>query len=367
MDRIDYQQYDYVHYRVKHLLREWKHLKPHFEAKLAITTSSTVKSLYIHSLYGLATRLDKANADLKSIIDDIHDICKSNGLGTTFIELIYKPNIGGYLRNIATSVTCEIYTLKRKFEGDDNKLPFEALPYEFQSRLVALLPPNDVFAFKFTGKIAAKHVYKRGMWFVNLIVVGNSIHYENVKSSYGGDPAFDISNGSCFLKLNRCYVQGVLCLNIGSPEKYDHAVKIVTGTYIFLELKGVFTWRQAIHLMNVSKNIKYVTLCSRIQLDEEEFDAFFEAVVQWLLEQKNVFTIDIMYVKLDLTFDYDDFFKAVVQWLLQKKGATMIDIQCPDLMDGFDPRLKECVENRTTYNVKFVDGWTVNFRLPQKP
>uniref|UniRef100_A0A7E4VMR8 RNA-dependent RNA polymerase n=1 Tax=Panagrellus redivivus TaxID=6233 RepID=A0A7E4VMR8_PANRE len=298
MNHIDFQKYDYVHYRVKYLLREWNQLKPHFEAKLPLKTSPPVKSLYIHSLYRLATRINNANADLKRSIDNVYDICKIYRLGTVQLaDLVYKPNIGNYLKSHAYKVTCEIYILRDKFKGDVNTLPFNALPYEFQSRLVALLPPNDALTFKFAGKTAVKHLKHRGMYSVNLIIIRNSIHYQNVKTAYGGDPIFDICNTSSFLKLYGCYVQNGLALCFDSPEKYDHAVKIVNGTYIFLELKGVFTWRQAIHLMNVSKNIKYVSLGRGIRLDEEDFDAFFEALVQFLLGQKNLFIFDIMYFK----------------------------------------------------------------------
>uniref|UniRef100_A0A7E4VPD5 DUF4262 domain-containing protein n=1 Tax=Panagrellus redivivus TaxID=6233 RepID=A0A7E4VPD5_PANRE len=121
---------------------------------------------------------------------------------------------------------------------------------------------------------------------------------------------------------------------MNSTEKFDRAMQIVCGTYTGMELHGPFTWKHAVYFMNLHEEVSHVCLGYGMQLEAE---------------------------------DDDDFFEAVVQWLLQKKVAAMIDIQCPDLMDGFDPHLKECVENRTTYNVKFVDGWTVIFQQPEKP
>uniref|UniRef100_A0A7E4VJS4 STAS domain-containing protein n=1 Tax=Panagrellus redivivus TaxID=6233 RepID=A0A7E4VJS4_PANRE len=113
---------------------------------------------------------------------------------------------------------------------------------------------------------------------------------------------------------------------MSSTEKFDQAVETVNGTYHSLELRGVYTWKHAIYFMNLSKEIKDVVLYNGMLLEVEDFDDFFEAIVQYLKHQRN---------------------------------ATVIFIRCPYLTEAFDPQFKEFVDNRTTFTVMFIDGITI--------
>uniref|UniRef100_A0A7E4URC2 BTB domain-containing protein n=1 Tax=Panagrellus redivivus TaxID=6233 RepID=A0A7E4URC2_PANRE len=194
--------------------------------------------------------------------------------------------MGGNLMRIASVITDDIIRLRDKFE-DVKPIPFNDLPYDFQSRLVLLLPPADCLIFKLAGKKAAKSVENRGQFSEYLLVARNSFNYGELRTQCSGSPMFDITSTSFFLKSDNWYVVTVLYLNMNSTDKFDHAVKIVSGTYNTLELYGPYTWKHAIHFMNVSNEIAHMCLGDGMLLDVKDFDAFFEAVVQWLKQQKN--------------------------------------------------------------------------------
>uniref|UniRef100_A0A7E4VLJ8 Phage protein n=1 Tax=Panagrellus redivivus TaxID=6233 RepID=A0A7E4VLJ8_PANRE len=62
--------------------------------------------------------------------------------------------------------------------------------------------------------------------------------------------------------------------------------------------------------------------------------------------------------------DFDDFFEAIVQYCKHQKNATSIIIRSPALTNAFNPQLKDYVDNRTTFTVKFINGNTV---IDQQP
>uniref|UniRef100_A0A7E4VQN3 F-box only protein 22 n=1 Tax=Panagrellus redivivus TaxID=6233 RepID=A0A7E4VQN3_PANRE len=331
MDCIDYQKYIYITYHLKSLLREWKQLKPSFASKFATVHRMSPQSKYllILSLWQLSNRIRGTNVELISFLQQLHDICKTHQLDS--YKLLYNPDMGVPLYDVACDIADDISFLQRKFEGGQT-VPFKDLPYGFQTRLVNLIPPCDLINFKLAGKAAAKHVEKRGQFSAFLFVVRDSVHYQEIKTVYGRKPIYSISSDNCFLK-SRCFVETGLCINMDSTEKFDRAVEIVYGTYSCLDLLGPYTWKHAVHLMNVSKEVKNVCMGYGMLLEEDDFDAFFEAVVQWLNHQE---------------------------------GARMIDIQCPYLTVAFNPQFKEYVENGTTFKVKFSNGYTVICKSPQK-
>uniref|UniRef100_A0A7E4VPD8 ANK_REP_REGION domain-containing protein n=1 Tax=Panagrellus redivivus TaxID=6233 RepID=A0A7E4VPD8_PANRE len=318
MDPTVYQKYTYVNYHLKSLLRSWKQLKPNFEAKIT-TVSPIIKLMLIQSLVQIKKRILEANLKLVNVNDYLHLICTIHHLDSIRTDLLYKPNMGADLCCIAWNTISDIDLLRHKIEGIQT-IPFQKLPYEFQSRLVALLPPRDAGVFKVSGKTALKSVNQRGMFATTLIIARNDIDYENIKKAYGGNTVYDILSTKRFLNSAKCYVRTGLCINMDSVDKFDSIVNKVFGVFCLLELQGRYTWRHAIQFMNISKNVRYVYLKYGMQLEVDDFDEFFEAVVQVLCGQKDV---------------------------------LMVVIHCPHLDLTFEQRIKQCVENRTSFDVVF--------------
>uniref|UniRef100_A0A7E4ZW72 F-box domain-containing protein n=1 Tax=Panagrellus redivivus TaxID=6233 RepID=A0A7E4ZW72_PANRE len=246
--------------------------------------------------------------------------------------------MGVSLLEFADTILGEVILLQEKFKAvytllqgqlEGHNLPFEDFPYEFRSRLVALLPPRDCVSFKLAGKTATNYVKTRGQFSAFLLVVRNSSSYKNLKTQCFKNLDYDITSTSFFLKSDNWYVKNGLYLNLNSVEKFDHAVEIISGSYHSLQLDGPYTWKQALHFMNLSKQMRDVMLHDGMLLEVEDFDDFFEAIVQYCKHQER---------------------------------ATLIIILCPDLTEAFAPQFKEYVENRTTFTVMFWDGNTIVYR-----
>uniref|UniRef100_A0A7E4VNJ2 F-box domain-containing protein n=1 Tax=Panagrellus redivivus TaxID=6233 RepID=A0A7E4VNJ2_PANRE len=286
MDPLAYQKYIYVHCHVKSVLAEWNQSKPYFEAKLSTKTSPTVKQLLDLSLIRFKTRIVNARSNLFGILDQVVVECTILQLGSLQNDLLSKPNMGNQLARIATSIMGDIDVLREKFKGTET-IRFKKLPYEFQSRLVDLLPLSDLIAFKFAGKTTANQVHRRGMFSSSVCVVRNGVNYENVKEAYGNNIRYDIVSKSRFFNSDNHYVQNALCLNLDSTEKYDRAVNIICGNYTYICLQGPFTWKHVIRLIHKTEKLHTVYLFSGMQLEVAEFDHFFEAVAKWLDHQKH--------------------------------------------------------------------------------
>uniref|UniRef100_A0A7E4VN26 SIR2_2 domain-containing protein n=1 Tax=Panagrellus redivivus TaxID=6233 RepID=A0A7E4VN26_PANRE len=326
MDPIIYQNYIYVHYHLRALLKEWKLLKPRFEAKLASSNSSSTTLL---SLTQLKNRIESANLKLIRVIDQVQIISNIKLLDELTTALLRGPNIGFHLKDKAVDTIGEVDALLDKFNGI-KPIAFTKLPYEFQNRLVALLPPPDLVNFKLAGKTATKYANQRGMFSECLHVIRNSIDYEDVKNFYGKNKYYDISSTSFFLKSSSCYVQSGLYLNLDSTEKFDRIVKVVRSCdYTHLMLHGPYTYKHAIYLMSVSKNLKYVCLSIGIHVEIEE---------------------------------YDDYYEAIVQWLNRNNDAIMITVDCPDLDGTFPVYLEERVKAQTNFNATFCDTYVVIYK-----
>uniref|UniRef100_A0A7E4VUG3 BTB domain-containing protein n=1 Tax=Panagrellus redivivus TaxID=6233 RepID=A0A7E4VUG3_PANRE len=251
-----------------------------------------------------------------------------NLTNTTLGELILQEERFEVVINLSGDELEDLYALPREHFECDN-LPFKDLPYEFRTRLVVLLPPRDCVSFKLTGKPATEYVKKRGQFSAFLLVGGNSNSYADMKTFGSKKPDYDITSTSFFLKSDNWYIKTGLYLNLNSTEKFDHAVKIVSGTYRSLQLDGPYTWKHAIHFMNLSNKIEDVILHDGMLLELEDFNDFFEAVVRYCKHQEN---------------------------------ATIIIIRCPHLTEAFTPQFKEYVENRTTFAVRFSGGETVVYQ-----
>uniref|UniRef100_A0A7E4VJD8 FBA_2 domain-containing protein n=1 Tax=Panagrellus redivivus TaxID=6233 RepID=A0A7E4VJD8_PANRE len=230
----------------------------------------------------LKKRINSANSRLQRIIDQIQVICNIQQLFELRTELLRGPNMGLCLKIIAIDVMGQIDVFLDKFKGIE-PLPFNDLPYECQNRLVALFPPPDLVSFKLAGKTATKYANKRGMFSACLSIIRNSIHYENTRNTYGKNKYYDISSTNLFLNLSSCYVQTGLYLNLDSTEKFDRTIELVRSCdYTCLTLQGPYTYKHAIYLMRVSKNVQHVCLSIGIQIEIEDYEDYYEAIVQWL-------------------------------------------------------------------------------------
>uniref|UniRef100_A0A7E4ZRB7 tRNA-intron lyase n=1 Tax=Panagrellus redivivus TaxID=6233 RepID=A0A7E4ZRB7_PANRE len=196
--------------------------------------------------------------------------------------------------------------LLEKFEHSD-PIAFKKLPYEFQNRLVALLPHNVLMRFTLAGKNASKSVKLRGErrreTFSNSLILSDvELVSQFTQEYYKNHKFYDVLYTSYFRTLSNYYISRGLYLISNDVETFDHAVKIVSGTYRFVDLRESYTWRQAIHLMNVSNLIKFTYLRHFVQLEVVDYDEFFEAVVQWFLKKKSASMFHMVYQHLDASF-----------------------------------------------------------------
>uniref|UniRef100_A0A7E4WAT6 NR LBD domain-containing protein n=1 Tax=Panagrellus redivivus TaxID=6233 RepID=A0A7E4WAT6_PANRE len=90
--------------------------------------------MLILSLSRLYERIDVANFEFYLLIKHIYALCTTYQL--SFPK--HTPQISNFLNIIAGRIMKEITLLQAKFKDGKN------LPYEFQSRLVALLPPGEL-------------------------------------------------------------------------------------------------------------------------------------------------------------------------------------------------------------------------------
>uniref|UniRef100_A0A7E4W6J6 DUF2156 domain-containing protein n=1 Tax=Panagrellus redivivus TaxID=6233 RepID=A0A7E4W6J6_PANRE len=200
-----------------------------------------------------------------------------------------------------------IDVLLEKFQGAQT-IPFKNLPYEFQNRLIQLFPPSEIAAFKLAGYTALKYANKRpGIFSTGLYVVKNNNDYNFVQRTVG---------------MKQRNAPPTL-------EKFDHAVEIVSGDYRYLGLEGKYTWKQAIHLMNVSKRMKHIYLFRGMQLGQ---------------------------------LDFTDFCAAIVNWLGQQKDAIWIFIECHYFHLSFEDFVKQYVESRTSFRVGVTDNGVVIYQ-----
>uniref|UniRef100_A0A7E4VCF9 F-box domain-containing protein n=1 Tax=Panagrellus redivivus TaxID=6233 RepID=A0A7E4VCF9_PANRE len=281
----------------------------------------------------LKKRIDEARLQLYDVMKYMIVRCKLDNLVALKQNLLNTPHTGLTHRYCASlNAMASIDVLLEKFEGIQ-PISFKKLPYEFQKRLVELLPPSDVTAFKLAGRTAMNYGNRRsGMFCDSSITVKNNLHFEQTKTAFGKRQMFTFSSVRSFLRSEVYFVQSILCLTLTSTKEFGRAIKIVDGNYSYLELQGRFTWKQAIHLMNVSKKMRYVCLRYRMQLKIEDFDAFF---------------------------------KAVVKWMHQQKDFIMMDVRCSHLDATFTPRFKNYIESKTIFHLYLQHNYVVICNLPK--
>uniref|UniRef100_A0A7E4ZRJ5 NR LBD domain-containing protein n=1 Tax=Panagrellus redivivus TaxID=6233 RepID=A0A7E4ZRJ5_PANRE len=254
--------------------------------------------------------MDAAMSSLDHAIDDLEVIRIAYLIHYETKKLL---DSGMSIYNLGIVIQTEAGILLEKFRNSD-PIPFKKLPYEFQNRLVALLPRNDMATFSSAGKSAVKAVKirgeRRGVTYSTAFLVTEpepafTQKYKNRKN-------YDILDTTYFQKLDNYFISYGVCLRSRAVETFDHAVKIVSGTYRYVDLRVSYTWRHAIHLINVSKFIKFAYLWHHVQLEVEDFDEFFEAVVQWLINKKSALMFHMVYQHLDASFRsrFEDGIKA---------------------------------------------------------
>uniref|UniRef100_A0A7E4UU25 Uncharacterized protein n=1 Tax=Panagrellus redivivus TaxID=6233 RepID=A0A7E4UU25_PANRE len=312
------QKYTFIKYHVNVQLRKWKVLKPYFETKLTEDISPAVRSVMVQCLTLFGKQITAAMSNLAHVINYINVIFTVYDLRSEKTALLDDAHL---LHQIVFAAQHEAGILLDKFRNSE-PIPFKKLPYEFQNRLVALLPLYDLTTFNLAGNMAAKSVKRRrgqrGKTFSNCLIVNDDDSLSSFTEAYENDKYFDVLDTTCFHKLDYYYVNDGLYLISNGAETVDHAVKIVSGSYQYVDLRCPYTWRQAIHLMSVSNFIKFTCLRHTMQLEVEDFDEFFKAVVQWLHNKKSVLMFRMVYYNLDITFRSR--FEAVI------KAQTQLNI-----------------------------------------
>uniref|UniRef100_A0A7E4VN98 NR LBD domain-containing protein n=1 Tax=Panagrellus redivivus TaxID=6233 RepID=A0A7E4VN98_PANRE len=326
------QKWTHTNYRVNSLLKEWKQLQHRYKYPLTTNIPPATKQLITVSLQRLRSRINNSISSLGNVLEYTYIVCVIYQLDHT--TLLRHPRTGVNLKEYANRIINAIDNVIDALLDRPRVTPlkFKKLPYEFQSRLVALLPPRDLVAFKISGKTALNSVNQRGMFSQCLYVTSCNANYQDVKAVYGNRPHYDIMSTSFFLKLSSHFVQDTLKLNMKTPENFDRAVEILSGDYFTLVLRGHCTWKHAIHFMNLSKTIKFVILGYEVALRVEEFDGFFEAVVLWLQQMKHV---------------------------------VLLKIECHHLNVSFESRFAVCVESQTTFKVYYKNRHLVAHKKPQ--
>uniref|UniRef100_A0A7E4VDF6 DUF3800 domain-containing protein n=1 Tax=Panagrellus redivivus TaxID=6233 RepID=A0A7E4VDF6_PANRE len=230
MDPAVCQKYASIEDDLKSELQKWKRFRPYFEAVLRTNVKPSVKLLTIKSITHLKNRIDAAISNHDRAINYVVVVYTIYQLNTVELNFLEKPYSGVHLKEIAGNIRSKINILLSKFEGNKNKtVSFKKLPYEFQNRLVALLPPRDLVTFKYTGKTAMKYANQRCFNFSDCLVVArNDVHYEKAKNRYAKNEYFDVVHANHFLKSNSYYVDKGLVLNIEDTEHYEYATKMLS-------------------------------------------------------------------------------------------------------------------------------------------
>uniref|UniRef100_A0A7E4VU11 FTH domain-containing protein n=1 Tax=Panagrellus redivivus TaxID=6233 RepID=A0A7E4VU11_PANRE len=329
---VEFQVFDqkrvYTDYHLKSLLREWNQLKSRFEAKLTTRISPVIKPLLLKSLLKLRKRIESSVHNLQSVLLYTTFLLRTQNYQGYKLHLLLEihasPNYGFDLFDTATKAQYHIDILREKLKQVD-PIPFKKLPYEFQNRLVALFPKKDLVKFKLAEKTAAKQVIIRGPFYDSLEVVENEDDAQQVeKRNAAHGRTSDIVYFNDLLKRNNVFILQELSFQIHSIEKFDKAIEVVSGPYKFLELRGVYTWRQAVKLMGRSSELLYITM-EGLQLELEEFDSFF---------------------------------RSVRRWLKNKDKFAVFQIDGVHLHPTFHQRFKEYIESRTIYKVFLKDTYS---------
>uniref|UniRef100_A0A7E4URK7 ATP-binding protein n=1 Tax=Panagrellus redivivus TaxID=6233 RepID=A0A7E4URK7_PANRE len=152
-------------------------------------------------------------------------------------------------------------------KAETSPVAFKKFPYEFQQRLVHLLPIPSIIPFKNAGQMAKKAVESRGN-FVSCLTVAKKT--SPLKKIFG-----KILLPEIFLSEKRPFhIKKQLVLELDNLEAYDIAVDLITGDFQTMLLDGLYSWRHAVKLIRKGYRLHIFLLRGEMIIDIDEFNDF---------------------------------------------------------------------------------------------
>uniref|UniRef100_A0A7E4UU37 WD_REPEATS_REGION domain-containing protein n=1 Tax=Panagrellus redivivus TaxID=6233 RepID=A0A7E4UU37_PANRE len=291
-----YNDFLLAEHRLQRVLIQWKLLQPRFAAKKTASLSPETRSLLILSLKQQHQHVAQALRKLYEV-KACWDAYKKMAICFT-IALFKKARvkIANSLEPKGAKVINQIEILLLEFQNPPTTpTPFNDLPYEFQKRLVQLLPPKDVTTFKSCGNTAFKTVKKHlpNCIFVHslFVVYFNFKLKEILSSKKNSHKVIDkiAMNDFNFFKpeMAPCYVSTTLSIYLGSQEAYSKAMEFISGDFETIKIYGAkISWKQAFDLINKSPCVRHASYKFG-KIEKVEYNDFFVAMML-LLQTNNI-------------------------------------------------------------------------------
>uniref|UniRef100_A0A7E4VIT3 F-box domain-containing protein n=1 Tax=Panagrellus redivivus TaxID=6233 RepID=A0A7E4VIT3_PANRE len=175
-------------------------------------------------------------------------------------DALNKFAYAGTIYKVMSDISC------MKAKTFVSPIKFEKLPYEFQQRLVNLLPLSDVINFKLIGKAASKASQFRENCVDELVILHTMQSPTNIKKP--------ILSPDFLTEKKTYHVKGRVELNFDSVEKYDLAIPLISGNYKLLTMKGTFSWHQVLQLMKKSDMLLDFVLKGELVIDPKDYSNF---------------------------------------------------------------------------------------------
>uniref|UniRef100_A0A7E4ZQG2 NR LBD domain-containing protein n=1 Tax=Panagrellus redivivus TaxID=6233 RepID=A0A7E4ZQG2_PANRE len=284
-----YTDYLSAEHRLQRVLVQWKSLKPRFATKKAAVLTPETRSLLILSL-------KQQNQYVKQALQKVYEMKQCWNIYKKIDYCIdYKffnkahAKITKSLESESINVANQIEIVLLEFQNPlIAPIPFKSLPYEFQNRLIQLLPPKDVTTFKSSGNNAFKAVKKHRPNFVNLLyIVHMNVEVQEILDSHKLCDKIAITETDFLpLKITSCYVGSELSIFLSVPEAYFKAMDIISGDFNVIKIYGyTILWTQAFELINISSRLKYVFF-ELGMIEDHEFNDLFNALMLLLKTRK---------------------------------------------------------------------------------
>uniref|UniRef100_A0A7E4VRD7 F-box domain-containing protein n=1 Tax=Panagrellus redivivus TaxID=6233 RepID=A0A7E4VRD7_PANRE len=284
------QEIDFAEYHLLKLLRQWKTLEPRFASKKTLQLQANSRSILILSLQRLYCGVFAARQKISELqhywTAFLQMCCPALMFNESFHEIRFRINDFDALVVLSETVKEQIAIMKLEFENV-SPVPFAEFPYEFQKRLIFLLPPTDVNTFKIVGKIPLKAVRKHRPNFANsLFVFMNKGLYDSVFKDYKNDfrrlDMFRLNGWQLLQMPSRHFFTHTVYMDLPCDEAIATAIEKVNGDFVVFTLYGDYSWRQAFELINKSSKIKRVKLATAMVVTPGEYSEFFDALMELL-------------------------------------------------------------------------------------
>uniref|UniRef100_A0A7E4W0E5 RAP domain-containing protein n=1 Tax=Panagrellus redivivus TaxID=6233 RepID=A0A7E4W0E5_PANRE len=283
-------------HRLQRVLIQWKFLEPRFAAKKSASLSPETRSLLILSLTQQHQHVKQALRKLYEVKACWNAYKKISHCRDFKVFHKIRAKIANSLEPRGVKLRDQIEILLLEFQNSlFAPIPFNSLSYEFQKRLIQLLPPKDVTSLKSCGNTAFKAVKKQrpnsifvhSLFIFYFISDAKEIFQSKKKAHTVIDKIVMTQFDFIKSKMPPIYVGTNLSLHLCDEEEYSKAMDLISGDFESIEIYGrEFSWKHAFNLIYKSPRVKYA-LYDINDIEEDEFAAFYDAIIL-LLKNRDI-------------------------------------------------------------------------------